>query len=67
MHMVSKKDLDKAELATVRTSKKSNDGSYSQQAKEEGTVHVRELYFFVTVMLLEIHRQFFSLGKLCEE
>ena len=31
MHMVSKKDLDKAELATVRTSKKSNDGSYSQR------------------------------------
>ena len=67
MHMVSKKDLDKAEWATVRTSKKSDDGSYSQQAKEEGTVHVRELDLFVTVMLLENTPTVFLLGKLCEE
>ena len=31
MHTVSKKDLDKAELATVRTSKNSHDGGASQR------------------------------------
>ena len=31
MHMVSRKDLDKAELATVRISKKSDDGGNSQR------------------------------------
>ena len=37
------------------------------QAKEEATVHVRELHFFVTVMLLENTLAVLSLGKLCEE
>ena len=67
MHMVSKKDLNKAELETVRISKKSDDGSYSQQAKEEATEYVKDLDLFVTVMLLENTPAVSSLGKLCEE
>ena len=70
MHMVSKKDLNKAELKTVRISKNptmvltAND---EVQAKEEATVYVRELDLFVTVMLLENTLAVLSLRKLCEE
>ena len=55
MHMVSRRDLDKAELESVRISKNptmvmtAND---EVLAKEEATVYVRELDLFVTVMLL---------------
>ena len=64
MHMVSKKDLNKTELETVKISKNpimvvtAND---EVPTKEEATVFVRELDLFVTVMLREIHRQFFHL------
>ena len=71
MHMVSKKDLNKAELETVRISKipttvvmKANG---EVQTKEEATVYVLELDLFVTVMLLENTPAVLSLGKLCEE
>ena len=56
MHMVSKKDLDKAELETVRISKNPTvimTANGEVPAKEEATVYVRELNLFVTVMLLE--------------
>ena len=55
MHMVSRRDLDKAELESVRISKNptmvmtAND---EVLAKEEATVYVRELDLFVRVMLL---------------
>ena len=55
MHMVSKKDLDKAELETVRISKNPTmvmTVNGEEPAKEEATVYVRELDLFVTVMLL---------------
>ena len=56
LHMVSKKDLNKAELETFRISKNPimvmTDKS-EVLAKEEATVFVRELHLFVTVMLLE--------------
>ena len=56
MHMVSKKDLNKAEFETVRISKNpimvvTTNGEV--QTKEEATVYVLELEKFVTVMLLE--------------
>ena len=65
MHMVSKKDFNKAELETVRISKSptvvmtAND---EVLAKEEATENVRELDLFLKVMLLEKYtRQFFQL------
>ena len=70
MHMVSKKDLNKAELETVRISKNpimvvTADGEV--QTKEEATVYVRELDLFVTVVLLEDTPAVLSLGKICKE
>ena len=70
MHMVSKKDLDSAELETVRISKNPTmvmTANGEVLAKEEATVYVRELDLFVTVMLLENTPAVLSLGKLCEE
>ena len=37
------------------------------QTREEATVYVKELDFFVTVMLLEETSAVLSLGKLCED
>ena len=70
MHMVSKKDLNKAELETVRISKSPTMVARANgevPAKEEATVYVRELDLFVKVMLLENTPAVLSLGKLCEE
>ena len=70
MHMVSKKDLNKAELETVRLSKiptTTVPANGEVLAIEEATVHVRELDLFVPVMLLENTPVVLSLGKLCEE
>ena len=70
MHMVSKKDLDKPELETVRISKNPTvvmTANGEVLAKEEATENVRELDFFVTVMLLENASAVLSLGRLCEE
>ena len=67
MHMVSKKDLDEAELETVRVSKKPTvvmTVNGEVQAKEEATVYVRGLDLLVTVMLLENTPAVLSLGKL---
>ena len=57
MHMVSKKDIDEAELEIVRMSKNPT----------MATENVRELDLFVTVMLLQNTPPVLSLGKLCEE
>ena len=70
MHMVSKKDLNKAELESVRISQNPTvvmTASGEVPAKEEATVYVRELDLFVTVKLLENTPAVLSLGKLCEE
>ena len=70
MHMVSKKDLNKAAFETVRTSKNPTTVETANgegQTKEEATVYVREYDLFVTVMLLENTPAVLSLGKLCEE
>ena len=69
MHTVNKKDLTKAELETVRMSKKPTmvmTANSEVLAKEEATVYVRELELFVTLMLLENTPRVLSLGKLCE-
>ena len=70
MRMVSKKDLNEAELETVMVSKNPTvvmTANGEVPAKEEATVYVRELDLFVTVMLLENTPAVLSLGKLCEE
>ena len=49
VHMVSKKDLDSAELETMRTSKSPTTVmkvNGKVQTREEATVHVKELDFF---------------------
>ena len=69
MHMVSKKDLNKAELETVRTSKNPImvvTANGEVQTKEEATVYVRELDLIVTIMLLENTPAVLSHEKFCE-
>ena len=70
MHMVTKKDLNKAELETVRISKKPTmlvTANGEVPAKEKATTYVRKLDLFGTVMLLEDTLPVLSLRKLCEE
>ena len=70
MHMVSKRDLNSAELWTMRTSKNPTTvmtANGEVQTREEATVHVKELYLFVTVVLLEETPAVLFLGKLCKD
>ena len=70
MHMVSRKDLNSAELGTVQVSKNPTvviTANGEVLTKEEATVYVRELGLFVTIMLLEDTRAALSLGKLCKD
>ena len=70
MRMVSKKDLNAAELETMRTSRSPTTlmkANGEVLAKEEATVYVRVVDLNVTVMLLENTPAVLSLGKLCEE
>ena len=66
---VTRKDLNSAEMETVRVSKrpKSVVAANGELTKEEATVYVRELDLFVTVTLLEETPAVLSLGKLCED
>ena len=70
MHMMSRKDLNSAELEIVRVCKspttdvKAND---EVQTNEEATVDVKEWDLFVTVKLLEDTSTVLSFGKLCED
>ena len=50
MHMVSKRDLNSAELETMRTSRSPTTGD---EQTREATVYVKELDLFVTVTFLE--------------
>ena len=66
MHMVSKKDLNSAELETMMTA------NGEVQTREEATVYVKQLDLFVKVMLLEVMLleetpAIPSLGRLCED
>ena len=70
MHMLSRKDLNSAELDAVRVSESPTTvvtASGDVQTKEEATVCVKELDFFVTMKLLEDTPAVLSLGKLCED
>ena len=70
MHMLSRKDLNAAELETVKVSRGSTTvvtANRQVQTNEEATVYVKELDLFVTVKLLEDTRAVLSLGKLCED
>ena len=56
MHMLSRKDLNSAELETARVSKSQTTvvaANGEVHTKEEATVYVKELDLFVTVKLLE--------------
>ena len=56
MHMVSKRELDSAELETIRISRSPTTvmtANGEVQTREEATEDVKELDFFVTVMFLE--------------
>ena len=66
MHMVSKKDLNKAELETVRISKNPTvvmTANGEVRAKEQTTVYGKEFDLFVTVNTPAV----LSPGKLCED
>ena len=70
MHMISRKDLNSAELETVTTSRSPTtvitaDGEV--QTHEEATVYVRELDIFLTMKVLDNTPAVLSLGKLCDE
>ena len=70
MHMVSKRDLNSAELETMRTSRSPTTvmtANGEVQTREEATANVKELDLFVTVMFLEETLTVLSLGKLCED
>ena len=70
MHMVSKKDLNSAELETLRTSRSATTvmtANGEVQTRDEATVYVKELDLFVPVMLLEETPAVLSLGKFCED
>ena len=69
MHMLSRNDLNAAELETVRISKNPTTvvAANGEVRTNETTVCVRELNLFVTVKLLEDTPAVLSLGKLCED
>ena len=69
-HMISKKDLNSAELETVTTSRSPTTvitANGEVQTHEEATVYVKELEIFLTMKVLEDTPSFLSLGKLCDE
>ena len=70
MHMLSKGDLNSAEMETVRVSESPTTvvtANGEVHTKEEVTVYARELDLSATVMLLGDTPAVLSLGKLCED
>ena len=70
VHMISEKDLSKAEMDTLTKSCSPTivitaDGEV--QTHEEATVYVKELDIFLTMKVLENTPAVLSLGKLCDE
>ena len=64
MHMISKKDLNSAELETVTRSRSPMTvftANGEVQTHEEATVYVKELDIFLTMKLLRIRQQFYRL------
>ena len=70
MHMISKKDLNFAEMETVTTSRSPTTvitANGEVQTHEEATVYVKELDTFLTMKVLEDAPAVLSLGKLCDQ
>ena len=70
VHMISKKDLNSAELETVTTSRSPTTvftANGEVQTQEEAIVYVKELDIFLTMKVLEDTQAVLSLGKLCDE
>ena len=70
MHMISKKDLNFAEMDTLTTSRSPTTvitANGEVQTHEEATVNVKELDIFLTMKVLEDTPAVLSLGKLCDE
>ena len=70
MHVVSKRDLDSAELETMRTSRSPTTvmtANGEVRTREGATIYVKQLDLFVKVMFLQETPAVLSLGKLCDE
>ena len=70
MHMISKKDLNDAEMDTSTTSRSPTTvitANGEVQTHEEAIVCVREFDIFLAMKLLEDTPAVLSLGKLCDE
>ena len=70
MHMISKKDLSKAEMDTLTKSCSPTIviiANGEVQTHGEATVYVTELDIFLTVKVLEHTPAVLSFGKLCDE
>ena len=70
MHMLSRKDLNSAELDPVRVCQSPTTvvaANGEVQTKEEATVYVKELDLLVTAKILEDTPAVLSLGRLCED
>ena len=69
-HMISKKDLSKAEMDTLTKSCSPTiviTANGEVQTHEEAVVYVKELDIFLTMKVLENTPAVLSLGKLCDE
>ena len=70
MHMMSRKDLNSAELETLTKSCSPTiviTANGEVQTHEEATVYVKELDIFLTMKVLEDTPADLSVGKLCDE
>ena len=70
MHMISKKDLNSAEMDTLTKSCSPTiviTANGEVQTNEEAILYVRELDIFLTMKVLEDTPAVLSLGKLCDE
>ena len=70
MHMISKKDLNSAEMETKTKSCSPTiviTANGEVQRHEEATVYVKEFDIFLTMKVLEDTPAVLSLGKLCDE
>ena len=69
MHMISKKDLNSAEMDTLKKSRSPTiviTANGEVQTHEEATVYVKELDIFLTMKVLDNTPAVLSLGKLCD-
>ena len=70
MHMIRKKDLNSAEMDTLRKSCSPTTvftANGEVPTNEEATVYVKEVEIFLTMKVLENTPAVLSLGKLCDE